>query len=106
MSKNNHTRNNLVFTGLITKQGKTFSSLCLELDVASQGETRQQAKDALVEAATLYLESAIESNLPYIRPVPSEEDPRRVSPKQVVEIFPLKVSIAVHAHAETANSQA
>jgi len=92
-------QNNLTFTGVIVKQGKTFSSLCLELDVASQGDTLQEAKEALFEAATLYLESAIESNLPYMRPVPPEDDPRRTMPRHVVETFPLKVNIAVHAYA-------
>lgn len=92
-------KNGFTFTGVIVKQGRHFTSLCLELDVASQGETRQEAKDALVQAATLYLESAIESNLPYIRPIPPEDDPRRATPKLVVETFPLKVNIAVQASA-------
>ena len=92
-------KNTFTFTGIVVKQGKTFSSLCLELDVASQGNSIQEAKDALIEAASLYLESAIESNLPYIRPVPSEDDPRKTTPKQVVAKFPLKVNIAVHAYA-------
>ncbi len=92
-------KNTFTFVGVILKEDESYSSLCLELDVASQGATVQEAKDALIEAATLYLESAIESNLPYMRPVPQEEDPRRVSPEQVVEIFPLKVDIAVHAYA-------
>ncbi|MBI3808089.1 MAG: hypothetical protein HY281_11365, partial [Nitrospirae bacterium] len=78
---------------------KTYTSLCIELDVASQGNTIREAKDALVEATTLYLESAIESNLPYIRPVLPEQDPRRATPKQVVATFPLKMNIAVHAYA-------
>jgi predicted RNase H-like HicB family nuclease len=91
--------NHLIFTGIITKQGKAYTSLCLELDVASQGNTIQEAKDALFEAATLYLESAIESNLPYIRPVPPDEDTRLTMRKQIVETFPLKVNIAVRAYA-------
>jgi predicted RNase H-like HicB family nuclease len=92
-------KNNLTFTGVVVKQGKGYTTICLELDVASQGNTIQEARDALVEAATLYLESAIESNLPYIRPVPPEDDPRRATPKRVVETFPLKVIIAVRAYA-------
>jgi predicted RNase H-like HicB family nuclease len=91
--------NGFTFTGVIWREQGIFTALCLELDVASQGDTARDAKDALIEAATLYLESAIESNLPYVRPVPIEEDPRRVVPEQVVETFPLKVSIAVHAYA-------
>jgi predicted RNase H-like HicB family nuclease len=92
-------KNGFTFTGVIVKQGKSYSSLCLELDVASQGDTIRAAKDALVEAAALYLESAIDSNLPYLRPVPPDEDPRRATPKLVVQTFPLKVNIAVRAYA-------
>ncbi len=61
-----------IFTGAIMKERKGYTSLCLELDVASQGETIREAKDALLEAVTLYLETAFESNLPYLRPVPPE----------------------------------
>ncbi len=92
-------KNNFTFTGVIVKEDKGFSSLCLELDVASQGETIREAKNALTEATTLYLESAIESNLPYMRPVPVEEDPRQSSPEKIVELFPLRVDIAIRAHA-------
>lgn len=91
--------NTFAFTGIILKEEEGFTSLCLELDIASQGATVQAAKDALLEAATLYLESAIESNLPHMRPVPQEADPRRANPEMVVEIFALKVDIAVHAYA-------
>jgi len=65
-----------VFTGIIIQEDDLFSSLCLELDVASQGETEQEAREMLLEAVTLYLETCIKSNLPYIRPVPPDEDPR------------------------------
>jgi predicted RNase H-like HicB family nuclease len=92
-------KNGFTFTGVIVKQGKSYTSLCLELDVASQGDTIRAAKDALIEAAALYLESAIDSNLPYLRPVPPDEDPRRATPKLVVQTFPLKVNIAVRAYA-------
>ncbi len=35
-----------------------FSALCVELGVASQGETVEEAKSNLQEAVELYLESA------------------------------------------------
>lgn len=92
-------KNDFTFTGVIVKQGKGYSSLCLELDVASQGNTIRQAKESLVEASALYLESAIDSNLPYLRPVPPEEDPRQVMPKLIVQTFPLRVDVAVRAYA-------
>ncbi len=88
-----------VFTGIITREGDLFSSLCLELDVASQGETEQEAREMLLETVTLYLETCIESNLPYMRPVPSDEDPRTTSPKTVVSVFPIKVSVGVRVYA-------
>jgi predicted RNase H-like HicB family nuclease len=88
-----------VFTGLIIQEEKDFSSLCLELDIASQGETIQEAKDMLLEAVTLYLETTIESNLPHIRPVPMAEDPRVTSPEAVVEVFKIKVDIGVQVYA-------
>lgn len=89
----------LTFTGVVLQDETLFSSLCLELDVASQGETITEAKSALAEAAALYLETAIENNLPYLRPVPREDDPRYTTPSEIVETFPLRVNIAVHAYA-------
>ena len=78
-----------VFTGVVVREEDGFSSLCLELDVASQGETIEQARDMLLEAVTLYLETAVESNLPYLRPVPPDEDPRLATPEAVVTAFPI-----------------
>jgi len=91
--------NRFVFTAIIFHDESGYTSLCLDLDVASQGETLQQAKDALLEAVTLYLETALEHNLPWLRLVPPAEDPRFTDPEHIVAEFPLKVSVAVHAYA-------
>jgi len=80
-----------VFTSVLLREGHGVSALCLDLDVASQGRTPAQAKKNLLEAVTLYLESAIEHNLPFVRPVPSEEDPRAASPESLIEVFDLKL---------------
>jgi predicted RNase H-like HicB family nuclease len=77
------------FTGLILAGADVYSSLCPELDVASRGDTVERAKEMLLEAVTLYLETAIESNLPTMRPVPPDEDPRRVLPEEVLDVFTL-----------------
>jgi predicted RNase H-like HicB family nuclease len=69
-------QNHFEFTGDIFKEGRWFVSLRLDLDVASQGKTVREAKKILSEAVTLYLEGCFESNLPYLRSVPREEDPR------------------------------
>ena len=87
------------FTGVVVREDQGFSSVCLELDVASQGETAAEAKTMLLEAAALHLEGAFEDGLPYLRPVLPQDDPRRVTPEQVVETFSFKVSVAVQAYA-------
>jgi predicted RNase H-like HicB family nuclease len=90
-------RNQFEFTGAILKEGKWYVSLCLELDVASQGRTIREAKKMLAEAVELYLQTCFENNLPYMRPVPPEEDPRRSPDDNILETFPLKVDFQVHA---------
>ena len=52
----------LLFHALIEKENGSYSALCLEIDVASQGKTIQQAKKNLREAVELYLEDVIEVN--------------------------------------------
>jgi predicted RNase H-like HicB family nuclease len=46
------------FTAIIERDGDGYVSLCPELDVASQGDTIQEARDNLVEAVALFLEVA------------------------------------------------
>lgn len=88
-----------VFTGILWKEEKEFSALCPELDVASQGKTPSEARKNLLEAAALHLEGSFEDGLPYLRPVPSDEDPRNSLPKDALKIFKFKVDVAVKAYA-------
>jgi predicted RNase H-like HicB family nuclease len=46
------------FTAVIEREGDGYVALCPELDVASQGDTIDQAKDNLMEAVELFLETA------------------------------------------------
>ncbi len=46
------------FTALIEKEGDGYVSLCPELDIASQGETVEEASANLKEAVELFFESA------------------------------------------------
>ncbi len=87
------------FTSVIVKEDQGYSALCLELDVASQGDSSDGAKAMLLEAVTLHLEGAFEDGLPYLRPAPPEADPRQTNPDRVVETFLFKVEVAVHAYA-------
>ena len=88
-----------VFTGILWKEEKEFSVLCPELDVASQGKTSSEAHKNLLEAAALHLEGSFEDGLPYLRPVPAEDDPRNSLPAEALEIFKFKVDIAIKAYA-------
>jgi predicted RNase H-like HicB family nuclease len=88
-----------VFTGVVIKENEGYSSLCLELDVASQGETIEEANLNLMEAVTLYLETAIESNLPLIRPVLERENPINTRPNDVMNIFKMNIDFQVRAYA-------
>jgi predicted RNase H-like HicB family nuclease len=90
-------RNRFEFTGAIFKEGKWYVSLCLELDVASQGRTVREAKKMLAEAVELHLETCFEDNIPCLRPVPRPEDPRFNPPDNLVETFPFEVSFRVRA---------
>ncbi|MFN3533559.1 MAG: type II toxin-antitoxin system HicB family antitoxin [Candidatus Brocadia sp.] len=45
-------------TAIIEREGKGYVSLCPELDIASQGETIEQARDNLREALELFFETA------------------------------------------------
>jgi len=89
----------LRFTGVIVKERKEFSSLCLELDVASCGKTPSQAKRMLLEAVTLHLETAMESNLPYLRPVAPSENPILTSSDAIAETFDFDVDVRLIARA-------
>jgi predicted RNase H-like HicB family nuclease len=45
-------------TGIIQKEGSGYVSVCPELDVASQGDTVDEARANLIEAVQLFLEMA------------------------------------------------
>ncbi len=45
-------------TAIIEREGDGYVALCAELDVASQGETVEEARANLVEALTLFFETA------------------------------------------------
>jgi len=92
-------RDSLVFTAIVVEEDDGFSSLCLDLDVASQGDTPAEAKAALEEAVVLYLETALEEQLPWLRPVPPSADPRFGAPATVVETYTLRVGLHVQVYA-------
>lgn len=46
------------FTALIEREGDGFFALCPELDIASQGDTVENARENLKEAVELFFELA------------------------------------------------
>lgn len=82
-----YTAGMFTFTGLIIKEEDGYTALCPELDVASWGDTPANAQTMLLEAATLHLEGAFEDDLPYLRPVPQNADPRQTEPDLIQQIF-------------------
>jgi predicted RNase H-like HicB family nuclease len=50
-------------TAIIERENEGFVSLCPELDIASQGDTVEEAKRNLTEAIELFLETADKSEI-------------------------------------------
>ena len=51
------------FTAIIEREGDGYVSLCPELDIASQGQSVEEAKDNLTEALELFFEVAEPSEI-------------------------------------------
>jgi|CXWL01.1.fsa_nt_gi predicted RNase H-like HicB family nuclease len=84
---------------ILLKQPKGFTALCPDLDVASEGATPAQAKKMLSEAVEFHLEAAFENNLPPLRPIPPDQDPRKTSPETIIETFHIHADLSVQVHA-------
>jgi predicted RNase H-like HicB family nuclease len=50
-------------TAIIEREGNEYISLCPELDIASQGDTIEEAKSNLIEALELFFETADSSEI-------------------------------------------
>lgn len=53
------------FTAIIEKEDETYVAVCPELDVASQGDTVEEAKNNLKEAIELFLQYASKTELDF-----------------------------------------
>ncbi len=67
------------FNAVITKEENWYVALCIELGVASQGKTVEDAKKNLKEAVELYIESFGTDDLP--------------ESKEEVMLYPLEIVI-------------
>ena len=60
------------FAATVWREGQWYVSQCLELDVASQGETEEEALANLKEAIELYYESPHATRPPEVRMIEVE----------------------------------
>ena len=67
-------------TAIIEREGDGYVSLCPELDIASQGDTIEQARDNLREALELFFECA---------------SPEEIKRRLHGEVFVTQVEVAV-----------
>ncbi|MBN1258514.1 type II toxin-antitoxin system HicB family antitoxin [Candidatus Peregrinibacteria bacterium] len=57
----------MVFKNVVWKEGKYYVSQCLNVDVSSFGETREEALANLDEALELYLEDKKAAKIPEVK---------------------------------------
>ncbi|MEK6284511.1 MAG: type II toxin-antitoxin system HicB family antitoxin [Acidobacteriota bacterium] len=70
----------LQLTAVIQREDDAYVALCPELDIASQGDTVEEARENVIEAIELFLESA-----------DSSEIKRRLHP----EVYVTRLEVAV-----------
>ncbi len=68
------------FTGIIEREGDGYVALCPELDIASQGNTVEEARRNLIEAIELFFETA---------------DPSEIQQRLRGEVFITRLEVAV-----------
>ncbi|MGV0024327.1 type II toxin-antitoxin system HicB family antitoxin [Phormidesmis priestleyi] len=68
------------FTAIIEREGDGYVSLCPEVDIASQGDTVEAAKQNLTEAVELFFEVA---------------DPSEVKRRLRTEVFITRLEVAI-----------
>jgi predicted RNase H-like HicB family nuclease len=60
------------FAATVWREGKWYVSQCLEIDIASQGETEEEALENLKEALELHFEAPQATRPPKVRTVEVE----------------------------------
>ena len=73
-------KSNYELTAIIEREGNGYVSLCPKVDVASQGDTIEEAKENLIEALELFFETA---------------SPKEVSDRLHDEVLVTRVKVSV-----------
>jgi predicted RNase H-like HicB family nuclease len=72
-------KQNRQLTAIIEREGSGYVAVCAELDIASQGETVEEARRNLLEAVELFFETA---------------DPSEVESRLSGEVFVTRLDVA------------
>lgn len=51
-----------IFHGIVQKEEDCYTAICLELDIATEGNSLEEARENLKEAVEVYIESVIADN--------------------------------------------
>ena len=70
----------LQLTALIQREEDAYVALCPELDIASQGDTVERARENVIEAVELFLETA---------------DPSEINRRLHPEVYVTRLEVAV-----------
>ncbi len=86
------------FDAVVTKEDNIYCSLCIELNIASEGETLDESKRNLTEAVKDYLELSLENNLPFERWVPDEDNPL-LNGSEIIDYSKIEVNMNLFEYA-------
>jgi predicted RNase H-like HicB family nuclease len=73
-------KQNRQLTAIIEREGSGYVALCAELDIASQGQTVEDARRNLLEAVELFFETA---------------DPSEIETRLAAEVFITRLDVAL-----------
>jgi len=73
-------KQNRQLTAIIEREGSGYVAVCAELDIASQGETVEEARRNLLEAVELFFETA---------------DPSEVESRSSGEVFVTRLDVGL-----------
>jgi predicted RNase H-like HicB family nuclease len=86
-----------LFTAIIEREGDGYVSLCPELDIASQGDTVEEARSNLAEALELFFEVANPSEIS----LSTGQKPKNKGSNRFLDFCPVHRKLAVDCTARS-----
>ena len=78
---------------VISKEDEIFCSLSLDFNVASEGVTKEESLENLLEALSDYIDLAIENEIDIYRPVANEDNPLINDTTSIIEVIKIALNI-------------